>query len=198
MAAETWSDQRAQALTERVVEAAAVVLRDGGTLTFKEVAAASGVPERTLYRHFPTRADLLTTLFEETNNQIGFAGERPTDLTGATALVRAAFPRFDEQAPIVRELLASPEGRAVTLADKDERRAAALALVRNHAPDLSPAESRRVAAVAQLLTSAAAWQSLRDQWDLDGEEGAEAAAFALELLLNAAGTAGTTPRGGTP
>ena len=62
------------------------------------------------------------------------------------ALVRRAFPGFDELAPVVDELLASAEGRAVRLADKDKRQAAALRLVRREAPDLDREHSRQVAA----------------------------------------------------
>ena len=40
-----------------------------------------------------------------------------------------------------------------------------------------------MAAALQLLTSAAAWQTLHDYWDMDGEEAGETAALAIELLL---------------
>ena len=40
-----------------------------------------------------------------------------------------------------------------------------------------------MAAALQLLTSAAAWQTLHDYWDMDGEEAGETAALAVELLL---------------
>ena len=40
----------------------------------------------------------------------------------------------------------------------------------------------------QLLTSAAAWQTLRDFWEMDGNEAAEAVAVAIDLLLAGART----------
>jgi AcrR family transcriptional regulator len=186
MAPRAWQETRSEALTERVVAAAANVLEAGRPLTFREVALESGVAERTIYRHFPTRTDLLTALFHWANRRMGFDGARPTDRAGAVALVRDAFPGFDALAPVVGELLTSGEGRAVRLADRDERQAAALELVRGEAPALDPERTRRVAMIVQLLMTASTWQAVRDAWDVDGAEAAEAAALAIALLLDGA------------
>lgn len=196
MAAESWSQVRTQALIDRVIEAAVAVLQDGRPLTFREVATESGVPERTIYRHFTSRTELLTALFEWSNRQMGFSGERPTDLAGATRLVRTAFPGFDRLAPVVRELLATPEGQEVRLADKTERQRTALELVRHEAPKLSRTNTRRVAAVVQMFMTATTWQTLSDYWDIDGDEAAETVALALTLLIRGANTE-PSPKNGT-
>jgi AcrR family transcriptional regulator len=158
------------------------------------------VPERTVYRHFPTRQDLLTAVFHWANRRIGFDGVLPRDGADAVALVRQVFPGFDELAPIIRELLMAPEGLLARLSDIAQRREAALAVVGHEAPGLDPTSARRVAAVVQLLTTAAAWQTLRDYWGMDGTEAAETAATAIELLLDGAraGVASHPNRGGTP
>jgi AcrR family transcriptional regulator len=177
---------RAALVRERVLEGVAAVLAAGDDLTFARVAAAAGVPERTVYRHFPTRTDLFRAVFDWANEQIGFDGGLPVDAAGATELVRRAFPGFDDHAQVVRELLAAPEGAEARLANADTRRRAALDLVRHEAPGLTPTATRRVAAAAQLLTVAATWQTLHDYWGMDGKEAAETAALALELLLDGA------------
>jgi AcrR family transcriptional regulator len=150
------------------------------------VARAAGVPERTVYRHFPTREALLAAVFEWANERIGFAGALPTDRAGVAELVRRVFPGFDEISPVVRELLVAPEGLLARLAHLDERHAAALAVVEGEAPGLDADDARRVAAVVQLLTTASTWNALRDYWDMDGAEAAEAVALAVELLLDGA------------
>jgi len=43
-----------------------------------------------------------------------------------------------------------------------------------------------VAAIVQLLTAAATWQTLRDYWDMDGAEAAETSALAIALVLDGA------------
>jgi AcrR family transcriptional regulator len=177
---------RLQLVRERVMEGVASLLAAGDDLTFAKVAKAAGVPERTVYRHFPTREALLTEVFHWANRRLEFEGDRPVDVEGATRLVRRVFPSFDEIAPVIRELLLAPEGLAARLSDNDQRRRAALSLVRAESPGLDRATTRRVAATVQLLTAASTWQVLRDYWDMDGKEAAETAALAIELVVEAA------------
>ena len=110
-----------------------------------------------------------------------------------TDMVRRVFPGFDTVAPVVAELLTSPEGRRARLAAVDDRRAAAVAVVATARPDLDPTTARPVAAVVQVLGTAAVWQALRDFWDMDGDEAAAAVTTAIDILL----TDPTTATGGT-
>ena len=182
----TVRELRADAVRGRVVDAAVAVLTDDRTLTFKEVAREANVPERTVYRYFHTRTALLAAVFAWTNDQIGHAGPRPTTESALTELLRQAFRGFDRHAPVVRQMLSEPDGRLARLADVDERRRAALALVSNEAPGLDPATRDRVAAAVQVLTVAATWQSLNEYWDLDGDAAADVSALAIGLVLEAA------------
>lgn len=190
---------RARAVQDRILAGVAELLRRGDDLTFAKVALASGVPERTVYRHFPNRQALLTGAFQWANRRIGYGGgERPTTVDGLADLVRRAFPVFDDLAPVVHELLASPDGREARLADAPQRRDAALALVAAEAPDLDVATARRVAAVVQVLTSAATWQALHEHWDMDGPQAAEAAVLAVRLLLDGARNQPSADQEGAP
>jgi AcrR family transcriptional regulator len=71
-------------------------------VTFTKVSEAAGVPERTVYRHFRNRAELLQAVFDRVNDEIGFDGELPTDAATAKTLVRQVFPGFDAFAPVDR------------------------------------------------------------------------------------------------
>lgn len=177
---------RQAVVRDRVLEGVAQLLASGQELTFAKVAAAADVPERTVYRHFPTREALMSAVYDWANRRIGFDQQRATTGAEAIDLVRRTFPAFDEMAPVIRELLVAPAGLAARLADNDDRRRAAVAVVRHDAPGLDATTTCRLAAVIQLLTSAAAWQALRDYWDLDGADAAAASALAIELLLAAA------------
>ena len=180
---------------ERVLEGAASLLAEGETLTFAKLAEAAAVPERTVYRQFPTREALLTELFHWANERMGLTGERAETRAELKDSVRRMFVGFDELAPVIRGLLASPDGLWARLSDNDRRRRAATTVVRDAAPGLGGVAERRVAATVQLLTSAAAWQTLRDYWEMDGVEAADTVAFALDLLLD--GAAARTRRPGT-
>jgi AcrR family transcriptional regulator len=174
---------RAAAVRQRVLDGAGELLAAGDELTFAKVAVAADVPERTLYRHFPTRDALMAGLFDHANRRVGFAGELPTDAAAMTAMVERVFPGFDTVAPVVDELLRTPEGRRARLGSLAERRAAATAVVHDAAPGLDAATTRRLAAVVQVLGTAAVWQALRDFWDMDGVEAAAAVTTAIDRLL---------------
>ena len=179
------SEERAELVRRRVLEGVSLVLSRGEALTYAGVAEAAGVAERTLYRHFPTREELLAAVFSWANERIGFR-DHPADEAELAAMLRRVFPGFDGVAPVIEELLHTPEGRQARLASKQERQRASLALVRKEAPGLDRSSERRTAAVLQLLSAASTWQSLRDYWDMDGAEAAEAAALAVQLLLEGA------------
>jgi AcrR family transcriptional regulator len=186
MPAVSLHDARLAVVRDRVIEGVAAVLAAADDLTFARVAAAAEVPERTVYRHFPTRQALLAAVFDWVNERVGPGKDRPTTADEAGEMVRRAFTVFDEVAPVVRELLAAREGLPARLADNDRRQRAALDVVRHHVPNSDPTTARRLAAVVQLLTSAAAWQTMRDYWEFDGPEAAEASAMAVDLLLRSA------------
>lgn len=192
MTAESLQDARRGVVRDRVLAGIATLLADGRDLTFANVAAAAEVPERTVYRHFANRAELMSALVEWVNQRAG-ATQRATTGEAATEMVRHAFSTFDEVAPVVRALMVSPDGLTARLADNDARRTAALSVVDSDAPGLDDTTRRQLAAVVQLLTSASAWQSLRDYWDMDGHEAADAVATALTLLMEGARHNATLP-----
>jgi AcrR family transcriptional regulator len=180
------TEARAEVVRARILEGLAAILQRGETWTFAKVAKRARVPERTLYRYFPTREALLQGIFEWANARLGFQGELPVDAAALEALVRRSFPGFDTLAPVVRELLLAPEGRLARLRQKSSRQRSSLALVQLEVPGLPDADARRLAAVLQLLGQAATWQSLRDYWDMDGVEAAESSVLAIRLLLEGA------------
>jgi AcrR family transcriptional regulator len=181
-------EARAEVVRVRVIDAVNSLLQAGQPLTFKDIAREADVPERTVYRHFPTRTDLLAAVFEWANSQIAQVGPRPTTAAGATEWVRHAFRGFDGLAPVIRQMLIEPDGRSLRLADAAERRRAAIDLVDNEVPGLDDVARSRVAAAIQVLTVAATWQSLHEYWDLDGPDAGETSALAIELLLEGART----------
>ena len=73
------------------------------------------------------------------------------------------------------------------------RRAAAEAVVAGARPDLDRDRARDIAAVVQVLGTAAVWQALRDFWHMDGNEAATAVTTAIDILL----TNPITPTGET-
>ena len=75
---------------DRVMEGVARLLAAGDDLTFAKVAAEAAVPERTVYRHFPTREAFLADLPEATGGSASTA--RCGLQVEATALARGLRP----------------------------------------------------------------------------------------------------------
>ena len=75
---ETVREAQAAVVRDRVLDAVSGLVEAGDDITFAKAAAAAGVPERTVYRHFPNREALIAALFDHTNRRIGFDGELPT------------------------------------------------------------------------------------------------------------------------
>jgi len=190
---ETVREAQAAVVRDRVLNAVSALVEAGDDITFAKAAASAGVPERTVYRHFPSREALIAALFDHTNRRIGFDGELPTTPDAMTAMVQEVFPGFDTVAPVVAELLTSPEGRRARLASVADRRTAATAVVAAARPDLDARTARHLAAVVQALGAAAMWQTLRDFWAMDGNEAASAVTTAIDILL----TDPNAPTGGT-
>ena len=148
------------------------------------IAERAGIQRRTVFRHFPTKADLLAAFWPWLNARIG-TSPAPDTLREVVEGPRRAFPRFDANEGAIRAALHSRTGREMrlgTVADRRRHFAAALAWTTRSLP---PAEAARIEALAHLLYSASAWEALKDYGGLTGAEAGEAASWALEVILSA-------------
>jgi AcrR family transcriptional regulator len=141
----TLPDARSNLVRERVLDGVFEVLAAGDDLTFAKVAKAAGVPERTIYRHFPSKEALHAAIWTWANERMGFTGPFPTDEARDVTLVRRVHPGFERLAPVIRELLASKDGLEVRLTANDQRRQSALTAVAAAAPGLGATDEIRVA-----------------------------------------------------
>lgn len=173
----------------RIRAAAAGLLDDQGSpdaITFKRVAAAAGVTEMTVYRHFPTREELLRGIWEHLNAQMPGSVGMPDTLAALIAQHDDLYAGFDrDPAPIIASVT-TPQGREMRAALNPQRSKAFQAIARGIAPQALPRQRRRLAAILQLLHSAHAWLSLREQWGMDGPEAAAATRWAIDALVAAA------------
>lgn len=168
----------------RILDAAVDLLRteELEELTMAAVAAQAGMTERTVYRHFATRDDLLAAVWSNLQGRVGMRGFEES----ATGLAKTAlwlFPNFDKEEGAVRASVYSRAGRDVRRAVNDQRKAAVRAAVSEARPDLEGAALTRMCATVQLLASAYAWAVMKDFWGLSGEESGRAVSDAIASLL---------------
>jgi AcrR family transcriptional regulator len=172
---------------ERIGQAAAALLQEGGSpesVTFRAVAERAQVTEMTVYRHFPSRDELLQGLWQHLNARMDPSIGMPASVTQLLGQHGALLEGFDRIAPEIIASLCTPQGREMRAALNDRRRRAFRAIAQEAGPGLGADARTRAAAILQLLHSAHAWMSLREQWGFDGRQAAAATRWAIEILLD--------------
>ncbi|MBD9480058.1 TetR/AcrR family transcriptional regulator [Pseudoxanthomonas sp. PXM02] len=189
--------QQADATRARILDAAAALMEaspDGAaSVTTKRIAEEAGITEVTLYRHFPSRADLNQALWQHMNDQQGVAGGFPATLAEMPQRLVPLFTSFDTTPAHILNTLVSPTGRDMRSSQNEVRCEAFLRAVQSDNPALADTDRVQAAAVLQLLYSAYSWLSLREQWGLSGAEAARAVGWALETLSRDLRTRGDLP-----
>jgi AcrR family transcriptional regulator len=178
--------EQQEATRRRILQAMADVLADEavGDVTVPIVAMRARVSVRTVYRHFPTKEALFDAFGEwaEENLQL-VVHSYPDTLEGVLEMAPALYRMYDEREPLIRALL-SKRGQEIRARTRRRRLQTFEKAMRELTESLEPAERRRALAVVYLLVSAPAWQAMRDQWELEGEEAGQAAAWAVRVLTD--------------
>ncbi|MBI1365724.1 MAG: TetR family transcriptional regulator [Alphaproteobacteria bacterium] len=175
-----------KALTRtRILDAAIEILTAEPieNLTFARLAEAAGVTERTVYRHFPSREELVTALWPRINQRAGGGVAFPETPGALLAQPKKAFSAFEPEETLLRSIIFSQYGQALRLSVNDRRQAAFLNTIKAARPDLPPKEQRELAALVQLLSSFFAWVSLKDYWTMPAPESGPVCAEAIGILL---------------
>ena len=157
--------------------------RSLGELSLATVAQEAGVTERTVYRHFETREQLLEATWAAVNDAIGIK-DFPQTAAELIERPKHLFPAFEKRAEVIRAMLASPQGREMRLRANTQRQSAIRAAVKSARPNLREPALTRLCAAVQLFCSASAWATMTDYWGLDSAEAGRAASDAIAQLLS--------------
>ena len=176
-------ESQAAATRERIVEACVALMQRGADLTYAAVAAAAGVQQRTVYRHFPKKDDLEAALWDWIVAHLTHADFAARDEEQLVEAMRESFAGFDADAPLIQAMLHSSQGLEVRRRQQPVRRAMFEACVGSAVPGAPPPVRGRAAAVLQVLYSAAAWDLLRSFWEMDATEAADAIELGIRSLL---------------
>jgi AcrR family transcriptional regulator len=182
----------------RILEALAAAVLEGGLSDFsvQGIADRCGISHRTVYRHFPTRESLLDGLVLQVSEAMRAAGgavdiEMLDDLPGATL---HNFSLFNANENLAQAAVRFSVGTAIENRDRRDRDDDVADAV--GALDLGRDDAGMVAGVLRHLSSSRTWLLLRDT-GLDPDQAASAAAWAVEVLIDAART-GRVPSTITP
>ncbi|MBV8711308.1 MAG: TetR/AcrR family transcriptional regulator [Solirubrobacterales bacterium] len=178
-------DQHHELTRELIMRAVIKRLEENGfaELTVPEVARASGVSLRTVYRHFPTRDDLLVGATEWIAANYFAIGELPDNLDGVMEQLVANAKTWDEHPELVRTMALTRVGNAVRSVRRVRRLERLREALREVTANLSDAERRRAEGVFGHLNNMLAWVTMRDENGMSGEEVGEALRRAMETLI---------------
>ena len=178
--------EQMEATRRRILEATADVLADEAVneVTVPLVAMRARVSVRTVYRHFPTKEALFDAFGEWAEENLRLViHSYPDTLDSVREMAPALYRMYDEREPLIRALL-SKRGQEIRARTRRRRLTTFEKAMREVTEGLEPAERRRALAVVYLLVSAPAWQAMKDQWGLEGEEAGQAAAWAVRVLTD--------------
>jgi len=172
-------------LTRQRIVAAFVETLEGATadeVSMAAVAARAKVAERTIYRHFQTRAELFAAAGEWIeDNVFGYVPfSSPDELPD---IFRKLCKSFDRHPNLARAIAMTRVGRSVRAGFRrhliDQHSKAMAPLVRH----LKPKEVRQAEALAAYLNNVLAWSALREDFGMSSAEIADAIDWALRVLL---------------
>ena len=169
---------------ERILEAAAEHLLEEGIeeLSLPRAAKRARVSVPTVYRHFPTQEALMRELTEWIDGRLKLS-EVPENVDEFTEWVPRLFAHWDKHEALIRARLLSRAHRQVHRDIGHRRDEAIEKAMEDVTAQLDPLDARRACALVRLLMSGAAWEMMRDSWDLTGKQAGEALAWAINVLV---------------
>jgi AcrR family transcriptional regulator len=169
---------------ERILEAAAEQLLEEGLeeLSLPRAAQRARVSVPTIYRHFSTKEALMQELTDWVDRELRLS-EVPESIDEFTEYVPRFFAYLDENEALVRARLLSGVHRQIHHDTRRRRDKLVEKAMEDVTARLDPLDARRACAVVRVLMNSAAWEMMRDNWNLTGEQAGEAAAWAIRILV---------------
>jgi AcrR family transcriptional regulator len=151
-------------------------------VSFRLIALRAGVGERTVFRYYPTRVDLLLATAAWIERTI-FTRAESDSIFDVPIAIREAMEAYDRR-PELAYVVAETSMRGVNGSDPAPHREEFDGMLRREAPALADADRRAVVAALCHLDSAATWVTMRRELGMSGRDIADAATWAAEAILD--------------
>jgi len=182
----TFRDAQKRDTRDNIVRAAIALVSEGGeeAVTMRAVAAAVGISERTVFRHFKSRDDLLSTVWGMVEALSVVAPAQSADRLAK--IVQARFEDLAANEAVVRAYLRRTTRPKATRRRDAQHKENLKSCVLDGLDGLylDARTIRRRAAILDVITSLCAWEMLTETWGMTGKQAGKAAVEAVELLIN--------------
>jgi AcrR family transcriptional regulator len=167
-----------------ILTAYADLIEEIGTddVSFRIIASRAGVGERTVFRYYATRADLLLATAEWIEATV-FTRTASSSIFDVPLSIRDTMAAY-ERRPELAHVVAETAMRGVNGADPAPHRAEFERLLDREVPSLSPEERLAIVSALSHLDSSTTWVTMRHELGLRGRDIADAAAWAAENVLD--------------
>jgi AcrR family transcriptional regulator len=188
-------DERAQQTRNALLDACEQLLLElpFEQVTLPAVARRAGVTKPTAYSYFPDSDALMQGFIHHVRDRIGLAHEAlaripPSQLSDA---VRGNYARYEQNDRLLLHVMDSASYNRARLARKVDRPALAIPLWSEKGDE---ALLRERLGPIYVLLAPVVWRWLRETWGLSAAQAAQAAAWAMEVLVDAVSAARDTPQ----
>jgi AcrR family transcriptional regulator len=169
---------------EAILAAYAELIEELGTddVSFRLIARRAGVGERTIFRNYATRVELLLATAAWIERKIFPRRDAPS-IFDMPLTIRAAMESYDHR-PELAHVVAETTMRGISGATPSPRRAMLEEMIDAEISALGNAERRAIVAALAHLDSAATWVTFRREFGMTRSDIADAAAWAAEAVLD--------------
>ena len=194
--AEPLRDDHRRHTRDRIVRAVAELVTEEhpAAVSVPAVARRAGVGVATVYRYFPTKEALLDASSVVVSEQARALEGRPvTTFEDLEVLLPLAWNELaGEHLPLARNQLASPLGRELRRRRWEDKQASMRAALEGIGVVPDSLEGRRLAALADVLTSSTALLELHDKAEIPVDDAAAYVLWGLRALVAATTTEPTS------
>jgi AcrR family transcriptional regulator len=175
-------EKQAEQTRERIVDALFEQVLDTHRSDFSiaEVAERAGVSERTVYRHFPTREDLIAAVDERYQSIPGPSG--PDEVSDFPQHVDELYRWFGENEELIEAAHVAGIGRELHQRARARRGEVTRRMMDRMFAPLPKRERRLLFAVVRTMFGSAIWRAMREDAGLSNDEAREAATWVAELI----------------
>lgn len=167
-----------------ILAAYSELIEEVGTddVSFRLIALRAGVGERTVFRYYPTRADLLLATSAWIEQTI-FTRQESDSIFDVPIAIREAMEAYDRR-PELAHVVAETAMRGVNGSASAPQRDRFDAMLRAEVPSLTARERTLIVAALCHLDSSTTWVTMRRELGMKGRDIADAAMWTAEAQLD--------------